>query len=259
MGIVRRIRGILRPISSFVLLPVTLAIASICAIVHSLAGASPRDAHIWYRGVAQLGLRLAGTELEVHGLEKLKPGQAYVVVANHESNMDPYTLLAGLPELVLRFVAKKQIMNIPILGHALRMTGNIRVDRTAARSDVERLRTNMSRRNEDVSILFFAEGTRDRTGAFREFRKGAFATAQQFDLPVLPVAVAGTYAVWRPESPVIREGPVVVEVGEPIPVEGVEWSSRDQLRKEAHKAVGELRRRARKRLREKGVDPGGVD
>ena len=58
----------------------------------------------------------------------------------------------------------------------------------------------MSERNPDVSILFFAEGNRSRDGSYRAFKMGAFATALDFKLPILPIAVAGTFDIWRPGS-----------------------------------------------------------
>jgi 1-acyl-sn-glycerol-3-phosphate acyltransferase len=66
----------------------------------------------------------------------------------------------------MRFVAKQQFMRIPILGHALRFTGNIRVVCTETKGDVERIHAGMDRRDPEVSILFFAEGTRSRDRTF---------------------------------------------------------------------------------------------
>jgi len=117
----------------------------------------------------------------------------------------------------------------------------------------------MGRRDADVSILFYAEGGRSREGRLRRFKKGAFRTAISEGLPILPVATAGTFRVWTPETIRIRKGTVVVEVGAPIPVEGLSPKARDRLREEAELAVRELRARARRRLRMLGMDPGGVD
>ena len=199
-------------------------------------GATPRQAHRYYLGFARTCLGVGGTQMEVRGLEHLKPGQAYVVVSNHESNWDPPVVIAGLPDLVLRFVLKTQLLKVPIFGPALRRTGNIAVDRRQSGADVKRLQEGMSERDPDVSILFFAEGNRARDGSYRAFKMGAFATALDVKLPILPIAVAGTFAIWPAGTFWLHPRPVVLEIGAPIPVEGYAGSSdRARLRDETHR------------------------
>jgi len=204
-------------------------------------------------------LRVGGTRLLVHGVERTEPGRAHVVVANHESGWDPVCLLAGLPQLVLRFIAKRQFMDIPVLGQALRLTGNVRVVRTETKGDMERIHTGMDRRDPAVSILFFAEGRRSRDGALHPFKMGAFVTALGYGLPILPVAITGTRPIWARGVVRLRRGTVAIEVGEPIPIEGLAPGDRKLLRERGFAAVARLRARARQRLRDLGIDPGGID
>jgi 1-acyl-sn-glycerol-3-phosphate acyltransferase len=259
MGMVsveRWLRGLL----AFVLLPPALLAWSFGALVHALIGATPRQAHRYYLGFARTCLRVGGTELEVRGLENVKPGQAYVVVSNHESNWDPPVIIGGLPDLVLRFVLKTQLLKVPIFGPALRRTGNIAVDRRQSGADVKRLQEGMSERDPDVSILFFAEGNRARDGSYRAFKMGAFATALDVKLPILPIAVAGTFSIWPAGTFWLNPAPIVLEVGAPIPTESSAGAAdRSRLRDETHRVIAELRTRARARLRARGVEPGGVD
>jgi len=228
-------------------------------MVLALLGAPPRRVHIAYTGFARLCLRIGATRMEVNGLDRLKPGQAYLVVSNHESNWDLPSLAAGLSQLILRYVVKKQIMRIPIFGQALRLTGNVRVVRTKTARDIERIQKGMIRRAEEVSVMFFAEGTRSRDGALHSFKKGAFATAIGFGLPVLPVAIAGTRPIWPKERLRVRRGTVAIEVGEPISIDGLTLDDRNALRDRTFAVVAELRTSARRRLRSWGHDPGGVE
>jgi 1-acyl-sn-glycerol-3-phosphate acyltransferase len=87
------------------------------------------------------------------------------VVPNHESGWDPLCILEGLPELVTRFIAKRQFMDIPVLGHALRLTGNVRVVRTQTASDAERIHVAMDHREPEVSFLFLPRGRAPATEA----------------------------------------------------------------------------------------------
>ena len=212
-----------------------------------------------YVGFARLALRLAGTHVEVHGREHVRPGSAYVVVPNHESGWDPVVLVAALAPLPLRLVVKAETMRTPLLGRALLWTGNVRVDRTDTAADVARVRAAMARRPSDLSVVFYAEGTRSRDGALHAFKTGPFATAIDQGLPILPVATAGTRPIWPPDTFAHHRGTVVVEIGPPIPVAGLELEARHALRTQAADAVRRLRARARARLRALGGEPGGID
>lgn len=248
-------------ISVFVaaILPPGVAVLSAVAIAMALAGASSRSVHRCYRAFGRLGTWAARTRVEVHGLEHIDPEQGYVVVSNHESNWDPVCLAVGLPDLIMRFVAKTQLMKIPIFGPALRATGNVEVVRRRDAGDVKRIQSTMQRLDPYVSMLFFAEGTRSRDGSFREFKMGAFATALQEKLPILPIAIGGTYGIWPPETFWFRRGMAVIEVGEPIPTDKLDYEHRTALRDQTRAVVAELRSRARARVRAQGFDPGGID
>lgn len=248
-----------RTVVAIAVLPIAILLASLAAIGLALAGARPGRVHLLYVWVARLCLLVGGTKLVVHGREWIEPGRAYVVVPNHESGWDPLCLLVGLPGLVLRFVAKRQFMDIPILGQALSLTGNVRVVRTETRSDAARIRAAMERRHRQVSVLFFAEGRRSRDGALHPFKMGAFVTALAYGLPILPIGIAGTRFIWQRSVVRLRRGTVVVEVGAPIPIEGLGLEDRRVLCDRTIAAVRTLRTRARERLREAGVDPGGID
>jgi len=212
-----------------------------------------------YTGFADLGILVGGTRLDVHGLEHVRPGTSYVVVANHESDWDPVVLFSALRTLSMRAVIKEEMMRVPVLGRALALTGNVRVTRTQSAADVERLRAIMQERPPDVSILFYAEGTRSRDGSLGTFKKGPFVAAIASGLPILPVATAGTYRIWPPVTVQLRRGPVAVCVGEPIDVLGLGFDDRDALRERCFAAVHRLRAEARQRLRGAGVEPGGID
>jgi 1-acyl-sn-glycerol-3-phosphate acyltransferase len=240
-------------------LPAGLVLASLWVMLLVLVRAPQAWIDRAYTGFARFALWVAGTDIEVSGLEHARPGQAYVVVPNHESDWDPVVLMGALRQLRLRAIVKEQAARIPIFGRALLLTGNVRVERTHTPEDAQRIREAMATRRPDVSMLFYAEGARSRDGAFHAFKKGAFVTAIAYQLPILPVGTAGTRRIWPPLTLRVCSGPVTVEIGSPIPVAGLRLDDRDRLRDETHRAVRELRETARRRLRALGVDPGGID
>lgn len=248
----------LRTAACLAVLPPVLLLHCLGALSFAALRAPQRTIDGFYRGFARFAVWFAGTRLEVRGLEHVDRDQAYVIVPNHESAWDPVVLVAAFPTSV-RFLIKRELLKIPVFGATLRNTGNIKVERTNTQADVERIRERMSSRPVEVSVLVYAEGTRSRDGALHDFKKGAFATAITYGLPVLPVGHAGCRRIWPPERLQVRGGPVCVEVGRPIPVDGLRHEDREKLRRETYEAVRELRTRARRRLRDLGVEPGGID
>lgn len=246
------IQTLLRTLFGVPLLCVALISYSAVALLFALAGAGVRGIQPLYLSLSRLFLRIGGTRLEVRGAENIRPGQAYVLVCNHESGWDPFCLVAGLPDLMIRFVAKQELTRIPIFGAALLRTGNVKVVRSDTSSDVQRLHEGMERRDPSVSILFFAEGTRSKDGSFGPFKTGAFVTAIGYGLPILPVALAGTFAVWPKRTARLRSAPVVLEVGAPIETTELVLEDRNRLRDQAREAVALLRDRARAHLAELG-------
>jgi len=249
----------LRTAVVFTIVPAALIGLSAAAIVMALCGASSDRVNRCYLAIARIALRVSGTTLEVRGAEHAAANPAYVVVANHESNWDPFSIIAGVPDVVLRFVVKRELISIPVFGHALRLTGNITVNRSSNTSDVKQIVDTMSTRDPRVSMLFFAEGTRSRDGSYQAFKMGAFATAIEAALPILPIGISGARRILLPHSIWLRTGRVVVEIGAPITVAGLSLADRASLRDQTHEAVGKLRGQARDRLRALGQEPGGID
>ena len=90
-------------------------------------------------------------------------------------------------------------------------------------------------------MVFFAEGTRCSDGRLHPFKKGPFVMAIEGGVPIVPVALGGSRAIMPKVSLRIRRGVIVLRVGEPISVEGMEHADRDRLPDTVRDAVAELR------------------
>ena len=255
----RDVRTLGRTTLAVLVLVPGIVLAAIAVLVLGALGAPRRWIDACYAGYARLGTLVGATPLHVTGMRHAVPGTAYVVVANHESDWDPIVVFAALSHLSMRAVIKREMMRLPIVGAALRASGNVCVDRDATGADAARVTAVMEERPPDVSMLFYAEGTRARDGALHPFKKGAFTTAIRYGMPILPVATAGTFRVWPPNTLRVRGYPITVEIGEPISTTGLDAADREALLTRCHDVVRGLRLRARDRLRALGVDPGGLD
>jgi 1-acyl-sn-glycerol-3-phosphate acyltransferase len=144
-----------------------------------------------------------------------------------------------------RFVAKKSLVYVPILGWYLRTSGHILIDRGNRRRSMESLRRAAEKIARGISILIFPEGTRSPDGVILGFKKGPFVLALMAQVPIVPVAIEGSRQVLPKGSARIRPGTIRIRLGEPIPTRGMTSRDRDRLMAlvherlvEAHLAIG---------------------
>lgn len=190
-----------------------------------------------YREFARVMLVACGAELRVRGEDALAEDARYVFVSNHSSNLDSLAILAALPRHGLRFVAKKELGEIPLFGPAMRVTGNVFVERSDTKTDLGRLEDAQRKLLRDVSVLFFAEGTRSDDGRLRPFKRGAAAFALRAKLPVVPIGVSGTFDILPRGIEVGPRGPVGVSFGAPISTERRDFDEREAFTEELRAAV----------------------
>lgn len=144
-------------------------------------------------------------------------------VANHNSWMDIPFLGASIGWRNYKIISKKELGRVPILGKAIRVGGNVMVDRTNRRSQLETLKKGISYLKDGIHLCTFPEGTRTRTGRLTEFKNGAFKMAHKAGAPVVPISIVGAAKVmpihWMfPYRP--ARGVTKVIIHEPIESEG---------------------------------------
>lgn len=224
----------------------TLWAAPAAVVASAVFGGTSPIVNQIYREYARIMLLACGAELRSRGEPELDADGRYVFVSNHSSHLDALAILAALPRHGLRFVAKRELGGIPLFGAALRSTGNVFVDRTDTKHDLEALQSAQRELLRHISVLFFAEGTRSADGRIRPFKKGAAAFALQAQLPLVPVGVAGTFEILPRGLEVGPGRPIAVSFGAPISTIGRRFEERDALTAELQQAVMHEVERARK-------------
>lgn len=192
------------------------------------------------RGWARTILAFSGVSVRVLRPERLRGPEPVVLVANHESLADILVLLARVP-LQVRFLAKRSVFSIPILGWSIRAAGFVPVDRGDRARSASTLDAALARLESGRSVVIFPEETRTRTGEMLPFKKGAAVLALRSGRPLLPVAISGTRQVLSRESLLPSRGRVVLAVGERIDPAGLETKDRAPLTAAARAAVASLR------------------
>jgi 1-acyl-sn-glycerol-3-phosphate acyltransferase len=196
------------------------------------------------RLTVRVGWKLTGCRLTVEGLEHLQGDGPFVLASSHASYADVPVLMAALP-IDFVFVAKREVLSYPIIGTYVRRAGHPTVDRWDAQQSLADAGQATRALAAGDSILFFPEATFTAATGLRPFRLGAFRTAAEANVPILPLALRGTRRALRADTWLPRPGPIHVWIGDPIPPRGREWADvvalRDAVAEEIAAHCGEPR------------------
>jgi 1-acyl-sn-glycerol-3-phosphate acyltransferase len=142
------------------------------------------------------------------------------MVANHNSVVDIFVLFRLFAHF--KWVSKIENFKIPFIGWNMSLNGYVQLRRGDRESVVKMLARCEELLREGNSIMMFPEGTRSLTGELKPFKPGAFELAVKTGLPVLPIAVTGTFRALpkhgfriAPQRVVVRVLPAV-EPGESV-------------------------------------------
>ena len=217
----------------------------ICFLVIFLAAAITPGRRTWKTGQAcsRLLFRLCRIPVAVRGLENLPATGPYVVASNHTSYLDAAVLLCVLPWRNSAFVAKRELGDNFFSRVFFGGFGTLFIERFDVQKSAEHADELAQAARQGTTLIVFPEGTLLRHTGLLPFRTGAFQTAGQAQVPVVPLALRGVRSVLRDGTWYLRRAPISVTVSPPIAPEGSDWNSavrlRDQVRGEILKHCGE--------------------
>lgn len=214
---------ILIPFSIFVLGSVATVLLFFGVSEHFINGPVAKT---WARAV----IWLAAARVTVHGAGNIpSTEESYIVVMNHQSNMDIPVLIHALA-LQLRFIGKIELTKVPIFGSGLIKSGHFLINRSDHRKAMEGIRAaGEALRHRGVSVVFAPEGTRSGDGKLLPFKKGAFVIAIETGIPILPVTLDGTRFSLGKGSLWARNADVTVTIHQPVPTDALSYDDRDEL------------------------------
>lgn len=180
----------------------------------------------------------AAVEVRVEGLHHIDRSKPYVILSNHTSGIDPLVLFHGLP-IGFTYVAKSELLRIPIFGWIIGRTGAVFIDRANAASARGTLSKAADRVRSGQSVLVFPEGTRSLDGVVQEFKKGGFVLALEAQVELLPVSIVGAFELCPIGSYFSKAGVVTLRIHEPIPTIGQGYEQREALMAQAHAVIAQ--------------------
>lgn len=175
-------------------------------------------------------------QISISGNVDIDDRHPYIVVCNHLSQAD-IPLISNLP-WEMKWVAKKELFDTPLIGWMMKLAGDISVDRGASNrkeKTYEQVRYYLDNR---CSVMFFPEGTRSRNGKLNAFKRGAFELAIKEQKPILPMVIDGTQNTLPKRSWKFGMAKhIKLRVLDPISTEGLQEEDIRDLSKEVRNKI----------------------
>ncbi|MFA6873464.1 MAG: lysophospholipid acyltransferase family protein [Bacteroidaceae bacterium] len=220
-------------------LPILVILTIITALVTTI-GSLLGGAHIWGYYPGKIWSRLICIFLlisvKVYGRENLHKQTSYVFVPNHQGAFDIF-LIYGYLGRNFKWMMKKSLRKIPLVGKACQSAGHIFVERSGPKRVLGSIHKAKSSLINGVSLVVFPEGARTFTGHMGYFKKGAFQLADDLQLPVVPVTIDGSFEILPRTGKWIHRYRMILTIHEPILPKSKGLENIRATMNEAYKAV----------------------
>ena len=202
--------------------------------------AKARMSYAIVQNVLRVCLFLAGTKIEVIGLENVPKDRAVLYVGNHRSIFDILINYSLLPPL-MGFVSKKEMKKYPFLNHWMKLVNCLFLDRENVKEGLKTILEGVEKMKNGVSIFIYPEGTRAKKDEdMIEFKEGSFKLAEKSGAPIVPVAINNSSACFEDHKPRVKKAHVVIEYGKPIEVTELSKEEKKHLGVHVHDIVKEM-------------------
>ena len=178
----------------------------------------------------QICLKIAGAKITVKGVENIPTDQAVLFVSNHRSYFDILVSYVSSP-IPLGFVAKKEMETIPGLSTWMKNIRCLFLDRDNLKEGLKTILQGVEQLKSGYSVYICPEGTRNHQKEMLPFKEGSTKMAEKAKVPIIPVALTNTDALFELNSHFsIKPSHVTIEYGKPVEL--------DTLSKEDKKFLG---------------------
>lgn len=127
--------------------------------------------------------------MRIVGIDKIPKDGGVLVVSNHLHNADP-VLVSVACTRPIHYMAKKELMAVPMLGRLIRFAGAFPVDR--GKADRQAIQVATEHLGQGIAVGMFPEGTRSASRKIERVMPGAGLIALRGNAPILPVAIVGS-------------------------------------------------------------------
>jgi len=164
---------------------------------------------------SRLWCLLLFVHIEVKNRHLINTSTSYVFVANHQGAFDIFSIYGYLGH-PFKWMMRKGLANFPLVGTACQRAGHIMVDTHSAEGLKRTMADAEGKLSHGMSLVVFPEGRRTSTGKVGTFKPGAYKLAVEFNLPVVPITIDGSYRVMPRSTFNVTPGKIVLTLHEPI-------------------------------------------
>ena len=226
-----QISGYAKALTAVFCVPLMAASTTFFGSISLLCGLwdkSGRQQHAIARAWAHTLVWISMSPVEVVGAEKLRNASAALYASNHLSYMDTPVLFAYLP-FQFRILAKQGLFKLPFVGWYLQRSGQVPIDQSSSRSAVAGLLRGVAALKAGMNVVVFPEGARSLDGKLQPAASGAAFMAIRAGVPLVPLALVGTYELLPMHVYSLRPRPLKLIVGDPLSTEGMSTRDADAL------------------------------
>jgi 1-acyl-sn-glycerol-3-phosphate acyltransferase len=221
--------------SNMVRVPLFFLITGFFGCLSLLASCVEKDGRVQHEMARRWGrasLWAAGARpFTVIGRERLLPLAIYT--SNHTSFMDTPLVFSSLP-FQFRILAKQSLWKWPFIGWHLNRSGQIPVDEESGSGSIAGLNRAIRVLKSGMPLFIFPEGGRTKDGEMQPFMKGPAYMSIRARVPLVPMALIGTYELLPIHTHHFRPRPVKLVIGEPIDPAGYTIRQVDELTSKLH-------------------------
>lgn len=214
-----------------------LALSGVFGLGSLLFLFSPKNPKVllWIaRGITWVGTKILKLEMEIEGREHFQVAPM-VVISNHQNNFDMFPGSFSLPFKTVT-LGKKDLIWIPIFGVFYWLSGNIMIDRKnkkRAWESLNKVKDELLEKKKSIWIL--PEGTRSRGRGLLPFKRGAFVTAINAGVPLVPVCFSSYHGkIDLNQTPSCR---IRIKVLEPIDTKKLTAEDAERLADDCHQLM----------------------
>ncbi len=174
-------------------------------------------------------IRISGTKVIAIGEENIPSDSAVLYVGNHRSYFDIVLTYVRVPRPT-GYVAKKEMLRYPLLVNWMKNLHCLFLDRDNIKEGLKTILAGVDKVKSGISICIFPEGTRNKVAdTFLPFHEGSFKIAEKGNVPIIPMTIVNSGAVFEDQFPRIKKNTVVIEYGKPIYIKDLDKETKKSL------------------------------
>jgi 1-acyl-sn-glycerol-3-phosphate acyltransferase len=180
-------------------------------------------------------------DLKVYGTENVPQTGGVLLVSNHQSFLDPPLIGVQLRRKA-SYLAKSGLFENPVFGWIIRNCNAFPVRQ--GEGDVGAVKETIRRLREGHMLTVFPEGGRTEDGELQPILNGAALVVRKAQVPIVPIAIEGSFKAWPKHRKIWQRSPVRVLIGKPAVVHDMKAKEITEfIDREIRELFTELRRR----------------